>query len=113
VGEWSVEVLPDGATVMALRGDVDLAMEESLIGGVDGLLMGRDARLVIDLRSVDFIDSSGVRALMVVRRNHPGRVTIGQLSDPVRAVFETAGVHEWLIDPTPETSPPPSGPGRS
>ena len=48
--------------------------------------------MLIDLHGVEFIDSSGVRALLRLRVHHPGRVTVSRASDPVRRVLDIAGV---------------------
>ena len=48
--------------------------------------------LVVDLGEVDFVDSSAVRAFIRARRSHGSRLMIGVLSDPVRRVFDIAGV---------------------
>ena len=48
--------------------------------------------LVVDLGEVDFVDSSAVRAFIRARRSHGPRLMIGALSDPVRRVFDIAGV---------------------
>ncbi len=47
---------------------------------------------MIDLSDVDFVDSSGVRAFIRVRRLHGARLTLGPLSEPVRRVFDIAGL---------------------
>lgn len=52
------------ATIVALAGSLDLASRDGLVRTVESLL-GRGARrCVIDLRAVDFLDSSGIAALV-------------------------------------------------
>ena len=48
-----------------LVGDVDLATEEQV---VDALSWVADHKVVVDLFRVDFIDSSGIRALVIGHR---------------------------------------------
>ena len=90
---WSFELLADGRARMVLHGDLDIADEDRLVEEIDAHL--RDAtsgELVIDLSDVDFVDSSAVRAFIRVRRLHGARLTLGPLSDPVRRVFDIAGL---------------------
>ncbi len=52
----------DGASVLTLRGELDLASAGTLQQALAGV--GDAARVVIDLRALDFIDSSGIRVLI-------------------------------------------------
>ena len=90
---WSFELLPDGRGRMVLHGDVDIAHENRLVEDIDAHLRDTAAEeLVIDLSDVAFVDSSAVRAFIRVRRTHGPRLTLGPLSDPVRRVFDIAGL---------------------
>lgn len=60
----SVETADDGAIVVS--GDVDIAGGPILEAAL--LQRGRDARLVIDLAGVSFMDSSGLRNLLTASR---------------------------------------------
>ena len=60
----SVEMAEDGAIVVS--GDVDIAGGPILQAAL--LQRGRDDRLVIDLGGVSFMDSSGLRNLLVASR---------------------------------------------
>jgi anti-anti-sigma factor len=78
---------------MVVRGDLDIAAEERLVRDIDEHFERReDDLLVVDLGEVDFVDSSAVRAFIRARRAHGSRLMIGVLSDPVRRVFDIAGV---------------------
>jgi len=91
---WSIERGLEGAADrMVIHGDLDIAEEERLVRDIDEHFERPAARdLVVDLGAVDFVDSSAVRAIIRVRRSHGTRVVIGALSDPVRRVFDIAGV---------------------
>ena len=52
--------------------------------------------ILLDLGAVDFIDSSGVRALIRVWREHGDRVRLVAASHPVRRVLEIAGLTDGL-----------------
>lgn len=78
---------------MVVRGDLDIADEERLVREIDEHFEHHGAdTLVVDLGEVDFVDSSAVRAFIRARRSHGQQLMIGVLSDPVRRVFDIAGV---------------------
>jgi anti-sigma B factor antagonist len=96
-GTWSVVKLPDGSTRVEVKGDIDLLVESPLVEQVAELLaLSGDSRVVLDLGAVDFIDSSGVRALVRVHQAHGERVRLAAVSYPVRRVLEIAGLAEPL-----------------
>ena len=81
-----------GATIVVLKGDVDLesspAAREVLLKSVEGA-----GKVLVDLSSVTYIDSSGVaslvEALQAAKRNG-GRFALLAASDPTRRVLELA-----------------------
>jgi anti-sigma B factor antagonist len=81
-----------GASIVVLKGDVDLesspAAREILLKSVDGA-----GKVLVDLSSVTYIDSSGVaslvEALQAAKRNG-GRFALVAASDPTRRVLELA-----------------------
>jgi anti-sigma B factor antagonist len=81
-----------GASIVVLKGDVDLesspAAREVLLKSVDGA-----DKVLVDLSSVTYIDSSGVaslvEALQAAKRNG-GRFALVAASDPTRRVLELA-----------------------
>lgn len=59
-------------------------------------LLTQDARLVLDLSKVEFIDSSGLGALVsCLRQAHAdgGEIKLSGLSKPARALFELVRMH--------------------
>jgi anti-anti-sigma factor len=52
-------------TVVTLRGELDLAVEGEVLAVLDQVLAARTKVLVADLRGLSFVDSSGVRALVL------------------------------------------------
>jgi anti-anti-sigma factor len=90
---WIIEEHGDGTRLMEVRGELDLEAERPLVDAVSAVFAEHPAiSLVIDLRGVRFIDSSGVRALLLVRQIHGEQVRIGDVSEPVARVLEIAGV---------------------
>ncbi len=81
-----------GASIVVLKGDVDLesspAAREVLLKSVDVA-----GKVLVDLSSVTYIDSSGVaslvEALQAAKRNG-GRFALVAASDPTRRVLELA-----------------------
>jgi anti-sigma B factor antagonist len=81
-----------GTAIVVLKGDVDLesspAAREVLLKSVEGA-----GKVLVDLSSVTYIDSSGVaslvEALQAAKRNG-GRFALVAASDPTRRVLELA-----------------------
>ena len=98
---WSRETVADGRVRMLVQGEIDLADERPLIDEVDAVVGGSDDVVVeLDLAGVDFIDSSGLRALLLLRRAHGERVLVGARSAPVQRVLEIAGLAEMFANGT-------------
>ena len=78
-----------------LTGELDVASASALEGAVDGALDGQGDELCLDLAGLDFMDSSGARAIM---HAHDKSVSLGSrlvvLSPAplVRRVLELMGV---------------------
>jgi anti-anti-sigma factor len=82
----------DGAilTIM-LSGDVDLATVERLEEDIDFGFDGGERLVVLDLASVEFIDSTGLRLLLQLKRKaeeQGARMLIGRLSQPVKRLLD-------------------------
>jgi anti-sigma B factor antagonist len=83
----------DGATVVRPVGDIDLSRAPALRHHLARTQQQRPARLIIDLGSVPYMDSSGVATLveaMQVARRHGGKLVLCSLQDRVRSIFEIA-----------------------
>ena len=107
---WSVVELPNGSARLDVSGEVDLLAEAPLVEQVGALLSGgHDGPLLLDLAEVDFIDSSGVRALIQVHQTHGARVQLVAASPPVLRVLEIAGITGLLgLPPSLDGEPPPA-----
>lgn len=57
----------DGASIIVIDGELDLASAPHLVEATTSLAEGREP-VILDLSSVTFVDSSGVRALLDVER---------------------------------------------
>lgn len=78
-----------GAAVVAAVGELDMATAGRLVGAVTDLPPGHDP-IVLDLRNVSFLDSSGMRALLDVSDHAAG------LGRPVGLLQPSAAVTRLL-----------------
>jgi len=91
---------PDtGRVDAALSGEIDLSTVDELEGRLRGSLDGGPPLLVIDLRQVTFLDSSGLRLLLRLderQKGIGGRMVLVQGGRRVARVFELTGAGERL-----------------
>lgn len=93
----TVDVRYDGEIdVVAVRGGIDLATAPHL----DEVLSTLNApQLVIDLREVEFMDSTGLQCLVNLRARsdpEPRIRLLVQRPSPVLRLLELAGLAEWF-----------------
>jgi anti-anti-sigma factor len=89
----------DGHHVSVLRaqGEVDLASADRLDEALDSAGGSNSGRLVLDLRGLTFIDSSGLRVVLVALRDFsPGFGVIVTPGSPVERLFEVAQILDRL-----------------
>lgn len=92
-----VEDGPDGLTLVRVRGELDLATTPEFETALQGTRA--DARIVIDLSGCEFLDSSGLRALLVgAARSEAegGSVELVAPDSRIRRVLELAHAGEKL-----------------
>jgi anti-sigma B factor antagonist len=90
---WSGVSIPGEGVRVEVCGEVDLLSEGPFVEEVDALATAQDsAAILLDLAEVDFIDSSGVPALVRVRRRHGERLRLVAVSAPVQRVLDIAGL---------------------
>lgn len=94
---FDVTVRDDGERVqVAVRGELDLANADELEAAV--LPVVRDGRhVLLDLRELDFMDSTGVRVLVTAHlaaQEHRGRFSVLRTAEgtPVQRVLEISGL---------------------
>jgi anti-sigma B factor antagonist len=83
----------DGALVLRVRGDLDIAVEDDAVRAVTQALAvdPPPAVLVLDLSEVEFIDSSGVRALLRIHNDHGSHIRLGPVSTVVERLLQLTG----------------------
>ena len=90
----------DGALVVTLAGELDLATAGDVESAVVGPVAG-GGHVVLDLRGLEFMDSSGVRVLVAAHaaaQESGGRLTIvrPQAGGAVSRVLEISGLEGVL-----------------
>src|ERR1700682_4164224 len=91
-------------TVVAPKGDLDMAAADQVKRTLSGLIGQGQSRLVMDLGGVGYIDSSGMGVLvasMKQARAAGGDVRLCGLQEDVRAIFEmTRLIKAMSVHPT-------------
>jgi anti-anti-sigma factor len=96
-----VEQPPGGSSAtLDLAGELDISTADRLKQAVGELLNdGAVDALIVDLRRLAFIDSSGLAAMVYTSRQceqHQCRLSVIRGSKSVHSVFELTGLHELL-----------------
>jgi anti-sigma B factor antagonist len=93
------EERPDHVRVV-VTGELDLHREPELRTFVESLLaQGRPQRLVLDLGALQFLDSAGLRGLLVCRdrsRSADVAFCLAVAPGPVTRLLDLAGVRSWF-----------------
>jgi anti-anti-sigma factor len=82
-------------TIVHVAGEVDMATAPRLqecLGELDG-------NVVVDLREVAFLDSSGINALVVTRKRltrSGGSMTLRNPKDVIARAIEVVGLRDWI-----------------
>lgn len=94
----SVQEIGKRAVVEA-TGEIDLQTVPALAQALDGAVVSGALEVWLDLRSIDFMDSTGLRAVLALRRRLADRdrpLAIICPQGPARRVFEVAGLDRAL-----------------
>jgi anti-anti-sigma factor len=103
----------DEAIALRLTGEFDLAAKDDFEAGVEDALTAPLSRLVLDLRGLRFVDSTGLSAILTLwERAEQDGFVLSILRGPsdVQRTFEVTGLDRLLPFST-EASPPGGGPG--
>jgi anti-sigma B factor antagonist len=93
---FEITVIRNGTgTRLVVTGELDVASAPAFLAHLDGASAGLGDQLVLDLREVAFIDSTGLRALLTAYEICGERLAIipGPACD---RLFDVAGVREYL-----------------
>ena len=89
-GGTRLELLPSGHVLVELSGEIDLAVVPDVVTEFEYAVVQLSPHVVVDLDRVEFIDSSGLGALVRARRKaqeHGGDVVLAGADDQVREVL--------------------------
>jgi anti-anti-sigma factor len=89
----------DGAHLLTVRGELELASALSLVGPLTDVTGDGDGPVLLDLSALTFMDSTGMSVLLNARRRltRQGRsMAVVCPSGPVRKVFELTNVVDTL-----------------
>lgn len=94
----------DGAVLVIPTGDVDLHSSPTMRERLRKAAAGKPQRLIVDLTSVPYMDSSGVATLieaMQISRRQQTLLVLCGLQDRVRSMFQIAKLEQvFRITPT-------------
>lgn len=98
---YDAQVVRLGDAVRAVvSGEVDLLTEPDLVGKVAEVMVGPGVTsVVIDLRDVTFMDSSGLRALLKCKDQADRRqacFVLAVVDGPVTRLLDATGVRGWF-----------------
>jgi anti-anti-sigma factor len=87
-----------GCTMLKVMGEIDISTSQELDAAI-AAHAGRPGVLAVDLSSVTFMDSTGLRALVALERERTGRglpLAVICPPGPARLICEVAGVEAQL-----------------
>ncbi len=90
-----IRTVHDDVTVISMQGEIDLYTAPRLRQVLTADRAGHPAHVVIDFKWVDFMDSSGLNALLALRRaaqEVSGWVRLAGMQPSVRRVLEFSGL---------------------
>jgi anti-sigma B factor antagonist len=92
-----LELLESGHTLVELAGEIDLAVVPDLVTELEYAMAQLSPLLVIDLDRVEFIDSSGLGALVMARRKAEelgGQVVLAGADEQLRDLLALTNLGE-------------------
>lgn len=89
----------DDVSVLTLTGRLDAGSAERLLKHIKALLKDHQNRIILDLKSLEFIDSSGVGMLLSAYRlleGHGGTLKICSINQQVKSLFGLTRLGEFF-----------------
>ena len=92
----------DGSPIVALHGEVDIAAADLVEAAIRDAFGsdGASKTVVVDLRAVTFLDSSGLRALLGAQQGSQAeerRIVLVRGAELVQRVFRITGLEEQFV----------------
>lgn len=85
----------DGSVILGLRGEIDLASASLLRQELEDVARSSSRRIVFDLAALDFIDSTGIRALLEAQDHADSNahaLVLTNVPRHVRRLFRITGI---------------------
>jgi anti-anti-sigma factor len=95
------ETNPSGVAIITLSGELDASVAQQLRDAVDRAAQGSASRLVLDMTSLDYMASAGLRALVFAKQKMSGvDIYVVGAHDAVMETIEMTGFHHsvFLLD---------------
>jgi anti-sigma B factor antagonist len=94
---FAIEITPARERVIVTpRGELDLATTGQVSEAIDGLVAAGFAEIVLDLRRVSFMDSTGLRLVMRETQRSDTEVRVIDGAPPVARLFDLTGIRSHL-----------------
>jgi anti-sigma B factor antagonist len=99
---------PDDVYVVRVAGEVDMSHEDELRGELRAAVAADSKGIVVDLTECEFIDSTGVRALLLSREAQHSesdreRLVVAASSEQILRILSVMGIDQVIpIQPTVE-----------
>ncbi|MBD3379871.1 MAG: anti-sigma factor antagonist [Candidatus Omnitrophica bacterium] len=91
-GDMQINVEQKGeVTVYNMSGDIDINTSPEVKKAFDGAMKDKHEKVVINLKDVGYVDSSGLATLVEILKNlraYGGKLKLSNLSDKVKGLFE-------------------------
>jgi anti-sigma B factor antagonist len=93
----SLRVGADGGVSLQLRGEIDVTNADQVEASLKEATREGPAELLLDLRAVTFLDTAGLRLILLAHRwqtraGHALRIVLAEGENAVRRVLETSGL---------------------
>jgi anti-sigma B factor antagonist len=91
--------LPNPPKVLALEGEIDLHVSPEVSESLAKIVDEQPSRLIVNLRAVNYIDSSGLAALITAANNvetYGGRLMLTGVQEDVRLILENANLIQFF-----------------
>ncbi|THF72847.1 STAS domain-containing protein [Cohnella fermenti] len=89
----------EGLTVIHLSGELDLEVASQMRTAMEPLVELTDRKLVLNMRDLKYIDSTGIGILIgIVKARHSRQApfAVEDVSDHIRKLFDMTGISRFL-----------------
>ena len=92
--------LPHPPKIFSLEGEIDLHVAPEISASLAKMIAEQPVRVVVDLSKVNYVDSSGLAALITAAQNveiYGGRLMLTGVQEGVRAILENARLDQFFL----------------